>query len=221
MKKAILIVAALVLVLSGVAAVSAYEAHVINVRAHVENAMSVNRDKIDFGTRFPEEWVIEEFIVGTSNSFCKETQLRVTHIDYSIWVEWKPNPAGGYYPWLGDCLYIGIDAVKKWPSTVVGNPGDLVPVGPVLPPGPPGAIKVLSSTIPLHKLAPYNLTDTITIGLDTPVFEGYYNKYTDPVPKPSGLNAPTVIILKSDTARYFPNGVDLGVDIKIQVTNIY
>jgi hypothetical protein len=221
MRKAIFIVAALVLVLSGVAAVSAYEAHVINVRAHVENAMSVNRYNVDFGTVFPEEWVIEEFIVSTSNSFCADDQLRVTYIEYEIWVEWKPNPAGGYYPWLGDCLYIGIDAVNKWPSTVVGNPGDLVPVGPVLPPGPPGAIKVLAAPLPLHKLAPYNLNDIITIGLDTPVFEGYYNKYTDPIPKPSGLDAPTVIILKTDTDRYFPEGVTLGVDIKIQITDIY
>jgi predicted porin len=39
MKKAILILAALMLVASGVAAVSAYEAHVVNVRSHVENAI--------------------------------------------------------------------------------------------------------------------------------------------------------------------------------------
>jgi hypothetical protein len=221
MKKAILIVAALVLILSGVAAVSAYEAHLINVRAHVENAMSVTRNTIDFGTVFPEEWMIEEFTVGTSNSFCNENQLRVTYIEYSIWVEWKPNPAGGYYPWLGDCLYIGIDAVNKWPSTVVNNPGDLVPVGPALPPGPPGAKWVMDAPKPLHKLAPYNLNDKITIGLDTPVFEGYYNPYTDPEPKPSGLDDPTVVILKTDTDRYFPDGVTLGVDIKIQITDIY
>jgi hypothetical protein len=80
---------------------------------------------------------------------------------------------------------------------------------------------VLAAPLPLHKLAPYNLNDIITIGLDTPVFEGYYNKYTDPIPKPSGLDAPTVIILKTDTDRYFPEGVTLGVDIKIQITDIY
>jgi hypothetical protein len=115
MKKAILIVAALVLVLSGVAAVSAYEAHLINVRAHVENAMSVTVEELDFGTVFPEEWMIKEFTVQVSESFCKEDQLRVTYIDYAVWAEWKPDPAGGYYYWLGDALYVGIDAPLKNP----------------------------------------------------------------------------------------------------------
>jgi hypothetical protein len=74
-------------------------------------------------------------------------------------------------------------------------------------------------------LAAANLTDaTITqlaIAIDTPVFEGYYNALTDVAIKPSGLDAPTLIILESDTDRYFPDGVTLGLDLKFQVTDIY
>ena len=218
MKKLLLVLGALLMVVSGVAAVSAYEAHLINVTAHVENAMSVNKDHIDFGTVFPEEWVLDDFIVGVSGSFCAEEQTRVSKIDYSVWVEWKPDGAGGYYPWLGDALYIGIHAADLRP---IAAGGDLTPVGPALPPGPPGAIEVLQSTLALHKYAPFNLVDRITVGLDVPVFEGYWNSLTDVATKPSGLSAPTVVILESDTDRYFPDGVTLGADIKVQVENIY
>jgi hypothetical protein len=36
--------------------------------------------------------------------------------------------------------------------------------------------------------------------------------------KPSGLNAPTVIL---EGNRNVPAGITLGADIKIQVTNVY
>jgi len=222
LRKAILIVAALVLVLSGVAAVSAYEAHLINVRAHVENAMSVTAKELEFGTVFPEEWLLKEFTVQTSGSFCKEDQLRVTYIDYAVWAEWKPNPAGGYYYWLGDALYVGIDSAIKKP---VAAGGDLVLIG-AAPAGPPGAKWVMDAPIPLHKITPnLNSADLITLGLDVPVFEGFYNVLTDPTPKPSGLMAPTYIIKKflddgSPNPLWNPEGIDLGVDIKIQVTYI-
>ncbi|MEE8471785.1 MAG: hypothetical protein V3S82_01315, partial [Dehalococcoidia bacterium] len=90
MKGILLGLSVLVLVLSGVAAVSAYEAHLINVTAHVENAMTVDTAAIDYGTMFPEEWYTTDFHVTVSESFCEETQTRVSKIDYSIWVEWKP-----------------------------------------------------------------------------------------------------------------------------------
>ena len=182
--------------------------------------MYVNKDHIDFGTVFPQEWRLDDFVLGTSTSFCADGQLRVTKFDYSLWVEWKPDPAGGYYPWLGDCLYLGIDAINKWPQNAP-VPGDLVWVGAARPSGPPGAIKVMDSTIPISKVTPYNLVDRITVGLDVPVFEGFYNQYTDIFPTPAGLQAPTVVILKTDTDRYIPDGVTLGVDIKIQIERIF
>ena len=220
MKKVLLVLTAVVLVASGVAAVSAYEAHIINVRAHVENAMSVRATEIDFGTVFPEEWMTANFTLGTSESFCADNQTRVCKIWYSIWVEWKPIPGTpNYYHWLGDALYVGIDAQILKPQAAGGN---LTAVGPTPPPGPPGALWVMDAPRPLNKFNTppgYNLNDTITVGLDVPVFEGYYNELTDPEPKPSGLNDPTLIIAIDDP-RYCPDGVDLGLDLKIQVTGI-
>lgn len=214
MKKAIFILAAVVVLFSGVAAVSAYEAHVVNVTAHVENAMVVDVVHIDFGTAFPEEWMTRDFTVGMSDSFCNENQWRVTGIEYTIFVEWKPDPAGGYYPWLGDAMFIGIDAIDKWPEA---DGGDLVWVGAAKPSGPPGAIPVVSDGL-LKIQSGGDRIDTITVGIDVPVFEGYYNAITDAM---IGMPVPTVVIPISDTARYHPDGVTLGVDIKIQITNIY
>ena len=237
MKKVLLVLVVVVLVLSGVAAVSAYEAQIINVHAHVENAMAVRAAKIDFGTVFPEEWVTVNFTVGTSDSFCAPTQNRTYNITYSIFAEWKllsnngtPNdPADDtYYPWLGDALYVGIDAQIPKPKLAGGN---LTCVGPP-PATQPGAVWVMDSPRPLQKVdAPphgYNLNDLIWVGLDVPVFEGYYNELTDMLqedgsylPKPSGLDDPTLVILETDVDRYFPDGVDLGLDLKFQVTNIW
>jgi hypothetical protein len=53
-----------------------------------------------------------------------------------------------------------------------------------------------------------------------PVFREFYYVETDPIPKPSGLNLPSVII-ETDEDRYIPDGVDLGVDLIIQVTSIH
>jgi hypothetical protein len=60
----------------------------------------------------------------------------------------------------------------------------------------------------------------VWVGLDVPVFREFYNFETDPKPKPSGLQIPTVIIEPSED-RYLPDGVDLGVDLIIQVTDIH
>jgi hypothetical protein len=240
MKKVLLVLAAVVLVASGVAAVSAYEAHVINVRAHVENALEVNLGtpyELDFGTVFPEEWLTKEFVVGTSDSFCDTNQWRMTAVNYTVWVEWKTLSDNGtpgdpsddtYYGWLGDALYIGIVDPPYTPAMEKpeGAGGDLVWVGNVTPPGPPGALKVWDSPEPIYKAksGPQNQTDRIVVGLDVPVFEGFYNPLTDalacPDGKPSGLDEPTVVIAEDDP-RWDPDGVDLGVDLKIQVTNIW
>ena len=120
MKKTILILAALMMVVSGVAAVSAYEAHTVNVKAHVENALTVDIDEIDFGTVFPEEWLSDKFEVSLSDSAIAEKVAgRLDSIEFDIFAEWKlihgdadptPSVVGSdgnmYWPWLGDCLYV-------------------------------------------------------------------------------------------------------------------
>ncbi len=75
MKKRILItLAAAVVVVGGVAGMSAFEAHVINVTATIENALTVPIDKIAFGTVFPEEVFEQNFSVALSDSFKEQAQ---------------------------------------------------------------------------------------------------------------------------------------------------
>ena len=260
MKKVLLIIAGLVMVASGVAAVSAYEAHMVNVTAHVENALQLTYNNVSddtapihigMGTVFPQEWIKEHVTIALSDSFFDEDA--VDNLTYELWAEWKPIPgdadpypncvvllptgSGGadesYYCWLGEGLWVGTDRGKDWPDDLYGIPtadpvtgdcpdggpalgavGDLGLVGPeptnmaVLIPGVGG---VLDKT---------NVSITMGIGLDVPVFEKFYNEHTDICPKPSHRDSPTWIILESDTDRYLPTGVDLGLDLKVQVTDI-
>jgi hypothetical protein len=238
-KKVILVLAALVLVASGVAAVSAYEAHLINVKAHVENALWVDTDEIDFGTVFPEEYLIAHRDIQLSESAINETRIgELDRVEFIIAVEWKPCegmegtwdedadisnggqwlPAPGYYNWMGYFTYVDFGSNGLAPDmNLVGDP----------PAGPPGtaAKQVLGG--------PYVATpdpQRLYVTIDVPVFEGYYNKLTDDLvmkdidgdgdlEKPSGLTAPTWII-PADMPGFDPDGMDFGLDLKIQVSDI-
>ena len=48
---------------------AAFEAHVINVTARIENALSVNTDPISFGTVFPQEELDRLIRLSLSKSF--------------------------------------------------------------------------------------------------------------------------------------------------------
>ncbi len=96
MRKIALTLLGVVAVAGGVAAVSAYEAHVINVTAHIENALTVDAKELVFGTVFPQEYVTKDFNVTLSSSFL--TAERVDDVDYVI--KQKPkcicdDPTGG------------------------------------------------------------------------------------------------------------------------------
>jgi hypothetical protein len=64
--------------------------------------------------------------------------------------------------------------------------------------------------------------------LDVPVFEDYWNEDTDVESKPSGRNAPSWVIPRYldppdnliTNPAWDPDGVDMGLDIIIQVTDI-
>jgi hypothetical protein len=238
MKKVILILAALILVASGVAAVSAYEAHIINVKAHVENALWVNTDNIDFGTVFPQEWLKQHREICLSESAEEEVGTAsgdLVSVTMQAYAEWKEcdgmvgyywddvaemwvGPFPNYYNWMGDFLYVGFDATQD-PDPTTG----MTLVGPA-PAGPPSAKAILASmTLPTPLGG--NCTQ-LAVAIDVPVFEGYYNNITDMLqpdgtylPKPSGLDDPTFIIDDSHP-DFDPDGMDFGVDLKIQVTNI-
>jgi hypothetical protein len=220
-----------VLVASGVAAVSAYEAHVINVKAHVENALSVNTSDVNFGTVFPQEWLVEHRDIDLSDSAILELEDDLVAVNFCFFAEWKEcngemaywydsntdtwvGPTENYCNWM-PFLYVGYnvndDATQM---TAVGNATA----------GPPSAQPILAC----GQLRSGGGNNKLYIAIDVPVFEGFYNPLTDPTPKPSGLNYPTYII--PDGSRkyvdmaadpnYDPDGQDFGVDLKIQVTDI-
>jgi len=230
----LLVLFAIVTVTSGVAMVSAYEAHMVNVTAHIENAMYLgglgqleggSHYSHDFGTVFPEEWLLKRFTVRTSTSFCGPGNKRMKGIDYSLYVVPKDG-----YKWLGDALYFTV----AW--DLAGNPAYPQPSHYWAGPGDPGAddmkwvgeglanpedkpatpINVLSGGL----LKPDLLSQEIIMGLDVPVFRDFWNEYTDVDEKPSGKSSPTVVIEKDDE-RHIPTGVDLGAEIKIQIIEIY
>ena len=61
---------------------SAFEAHVINVTAKIENALAVSTDAIDFGTVFPQEHLKQPLGIRLSGSFMEED--RVDDVEYFI-----------------------------------------------------------------------------------------------------------------------------------------
>lgn len=226
MKKAILVVAALLMVVSGIAAVSAYEAHLINVTAHVENALTVDTTAIDFGTVFPEEWLIEERDIALSDSAnltLGEGAGALTSVSYEIWAEYKfddEDPVDmlpdydplidgkDYYKWLGDWLWVGIDATTPSGSSMAG----WTQVGAA--PDPATAMAVATG---LTGTLTDDTPQTLGVMLLAPCFHGYYNEDTDV--KPDWWPTP-------DTAAWplldqgLHAGCDLGIDLKIQVTGI-
>src|SRR4030042_7139843 len=108
-KKIALSLVTILVVLGGVAAMSAYEAHVINVTAHIENALKIYplSKELKFGTVFPHEYRTEQITITTSESFCASTQRRVLNINYKIVQKPKcVNAVGQHVPvqyWDDEC----------------------------------------------------------------------------------------------------------------------
>jgi hypothetical protein len=89
-KKILISIATLVVIIGGVIAISAFEAHVINVTAHIENALYVHPESQNFETVFPQEKLMRSFFITTSQSFSGTGQRRVLNIDYVV--KQKPKP---------------------------------------------------------------------------------------------------------------------------------
>ncbi|MEK7138072.1 MAG: hypothetical protein AAB787_01045 [Patescibacteria group bacterium] len=60
----------------------AFEAHVVNVTAKIENALQVTTNSIDFGTVFPQEHLKQPLGISLSGSFMAED--RVDDVEYFI-----------------------------------------------------------------------------------------------------------------------------------------
>jgi hypothetical protein len=82
MKKLWLTLAAAAAALGTLPLVAAFEAHVINVTAEIENALAVQTEDISFGTVFPQEFLTHSLRVELAESFRSED--RVDGVRYVI-----------------------------------------------------------------------------------------------------------------------------------------
>ena len=82
MKKVLIGISAVAVAVASVPLFAAFEAHVINVTAKIENALAVSPDDIRFGTVFPEEVLHNPVVVQLSESFNAEG--RVDDVNYII-----------------------------------------------------------------------------------------------------------------------------------------
>ncbi len=82
MKKFLAAFGAIAVALVGASMFAAFEAHVVNVTATIENALSVPVTPIEFGTVFPQEHLNKSLQVALSGSFMSE--IRVDDVNYFI-----------------------------------------------------------------------------------------------------------------------------------------
>lgn len=97
---------------------AAFEAHVINVTARIENALYVHPESLEYGTVFPQEHLDSSFFISFSQSFSTASQKRVGKVDYVI--KQKPKPREEKVAALG-----GVEAARDWCHlNSPANPGD-------------------------------------------------------------------------------------------------
>ena len=227
MRKPILILAALLLVVSGVAAVSAYEAHIVNVTAHVENALDVPITPIGFGVTFPQEVRIATRTIELSGSAVTALPTNpdlpepgdLTKVEYAIWAEWKvKDPAetpATYYKWMGEWLWVGFPSVVP-PPPPADSIAELVRVGSKPSADPFAAPKAKAVPGLTGDLSTDAEVDTLAVVFLAPCFKGYYNADTDQKPTWWPALSEWPLIQGEDPLA----GVDYGVDLKIQVVGI-
>ncbi len=116
------VLATAAVVIAGAAAFSAYEAHIVNVTATIENALSVDTGAMAFGTVFPQEYLVKDMNIQLSDSF--KSTGRVDDVEYVI----KQKPMVKDNPCLeADASGIfGIKVAHADPPCPVnsGTPGD-------------------------------------------------------------------------------------------------
>ena len=97
---------------------AAFEAHVINVTAKIENALRVNPTEITFGTVFPQEQLQRNISVVLSNSFLE--QGRANRVVYEV--KKKPKPRHEIETFPGNIS--GHEYCLNNNPLDPGNPGD-------------------------------------------------------------------------------------------------
>ena len=98
MKKLLVIAGALAVAVLAAPAFMAFEAHVVNVTATIENALQVRQNSIEFGTVFPQGHLNQPLNIALSQYFLDED--RVDDVEYFI----RQKPKCGITSQLGTVL---------------------------------------------------------------------------------------------------------------------
>lgn len=81
---------------------AAFEAHVVNVTAKIENALFVHPESLEYGTVFPQEHLDTSFFITFSESFSERDQTRVGKVDYVVKQKPQCMDAQGNFPQVGE-----------------------------------------------------------------------------------------------------------------------
>jgi len=224
-KKIVLSFVTILVAVAGIVAMSAYEAHVINVTAHIENALKViPPDKFVFGTVFPQEYLQKMLSITTSESFCENDQRRVLNIDYKIVQKpkcWNNDPVNPEYAPVDyathECPEIDTVQYIKMPS--------LCPFLSKTPKDPDGDSGVLafhnpedSSSVAVGTInKDHDLLDEWIIDLIVPCFKDMCSQDWDEFVHQYNPSAnPDDYILPANL-----ESKDFGCDLWVEVTDIY
>lgn len=102
MKRLLLGLGALAIILVVAPMFAAFEAHVINVTAKIENALYVHPQSLRYGTTFPQEHLNTSFFIDFSESFSMDTQTRVGTVEYVIKQKPECVAPDGSHPNVGE-----------------------------------------------------------------------------------------------------------------------
>ncbi|OGZ45275.1 MAG: hypothetical protein A3C84_03020 [Candidatus Ryanbacteria bacterium RIFCSPHIGHO2_02_FULL_48_12] len=114
-KKILLSLATLAVSVTTLPLFAAFEAHVINVTARIENALYVHPQSLGYGTVFPQEHLDSSFFLSFSESFSATSQTRVGKVNYAI--KQKPKPREDKVASLG-----GVEKARDWCHTHIPDP---------------------------------------------------------------------------------------------------
>lgn len=121
-KKILLSFCAVAVIAVSASLFAAYEAHIINVTAKIENALTVDTTPIEFGTMFPQEVAERNISLALSSSF--QAEDRVDDVSYVI--KQKPKVKGDPYETITPPRYPeGIIAHEFCLNEAPVNPNDL------------------------------------------------------------------------------------------------
>ena len=206
---------------------SAYEAHVINVTAHIENALEAFPSERDFGTVFPQEYHEKKIWITTSESFCATDQRRVLAIDYKIVQKPKCICVDDAYCTIDEYAPVDYathkcpDGFKEMPllcpflskTPAYEDPSPYTDYGVPAFHNPEDPSSIAIGTI--HK--DNDLMDEWIIDLAVPCFEGYCSQDYDEFVRSYNPDADP----HDYEAIGDPDGTDFGCDLWVEVTDIY